>query len=149
MLKVSVLLFFRRIQSGTFSRRWVWSVYGAIMFTVAFTTAFVLALILNCRPIKAYWMAFDIEWSKQHAYSCAATGSINLIAGILSLASDIYSLVLPCCMVQGLEMPRRQKIGLNVVFLLSLRVVGAGAARTWAFTKFASDPDMTWAGFWV
>ncbi|KAI7281445.1 hypothetical protein KC345_g4153 [Hortaea werneckii] len=128
-VKISVLLFYRRIQAGTFNRQWLWCIYGAIWLTVAFTLAFLLALMFNCQPTRAYWKLYDFSWNEE--YTCAKTYVINLVAGL------------------GLEMRRREKTTLNAVFLLSLSVVGAGSARTWAFFTLASDSDVTWSGFWV
>ncbi|KAI7163172.1 hypothetical protein KC349_g1464 [Hortaea werneckii] len=146
-VKISVLLFYRRIQAGTFNRRWLWCIYGAIWLTVAFTLAFLLALVFNCQPTRAYWKLYDFSWNEE--YKCAKTTAINLVAGLISLIADMYAIGLPCFMVQGLKMRRREKITMNAVFLLSLSVVGAGSARTWAFFTFASDSDVTWSGFWV
>ena len=53
--KVSVLLFFRRMVDGTYSRYWQIAVWGAIAFTVAWATAFTLVLFFNCEPMEAYW----------------------------------------------------------------------------------------------
>ncbi|KAI7541607.1 hypothetical protein KC317_g16845 [Hortaea werneckii] len=146
-VKISVLLFYRRIQTGTFNRKWLWCIYGAIWLTIAFTIAFLLALVFNCQPTKAYWKLYDFGWNEE--YTCTDTKAINLVAGLISLISDVYAIGLPCFMVQGLKMRRREKISMNAVFLLSLSVVGAGSARTWAFFTFASDSDVTWSGFWV
>ncbi|RMY52005.1 hypothetical protein D0864_14329 [Hortaea werneckii] len=143
-VKISVLLFYRRIQTGTFNRKWLWCIYGAIWLTIAFTIAFLLALVFNCQPTKAYWKLYDFGWNEE--YTCTDTKAINLVAGLISLISDVYAIGLPCFMVQGLKMRRREKISMNAVFLLSLSVVGAGSARTWAFFTFASDSDVTWSG---
>lgn len=52
-LKVSVLLFYRRIQAGTCDKKMLWAIWIAIIFTVTYTFAMVLALILNCQPTQA------------------------------------------------------------------------------------------------
>lgn len=141
-VKVSVLLFYRRIQSGTFNRPWLIAIYGAIVFTLLSTIVMAVLLAINCLPTEAYWMVYSFHWHKD--YTCSRVISINAVAGGLSLLSDLYSVVLPCIMLQGLEISRKQKIGLNLVFLVSLSVVAAGSARTWAFFSFAKDPDVSW-----
>ncbi|RMY22166.1 hypothetical protein D0867_02883 [Hortaea werneckii] len=146
-VKISVLLFYRRIQSGTFNRPWLFAIYGAIVFTVLSTVVMAVLLAVNCLPTEAYWMVYSFHWHKE--YTCRRVVSINAVAGGLSLLSDLYSVVLPCIMLQGLEISRKQKIGLNLVFLVSLTVVAAGSARTWAFFSFAKDSDVSWAGFWL
>jgi len=57
--KVSILLFYRRLTKGTFSRRWKYATIGAIIFVVFYCIAFVLVLVLNCRPTEAYWKSYS------------------------------------------------------------------------------------------
>ncbi|RMZ21231.1 hypothetical protein D0859_14759 [Hortaea werneckii] len=52
-------------------------------------------------------------------------------------------------MLSGLEISRKQKIGLNLVFLAGLSVVATGSVRTWAFFTYAKDPDVSWSGYWL
>lgn len=141
-VKVSVLLFYRRMRAGTFNKRWMWLIHGAIAFTVLYTMALILALIFSCIPVQAYWKSLDPTWN--HKYSCADTFPLNTGAGVLSVFSDVYAVVLPCVMLQGLEIGLRQKIGLNVVFAMSLSVVLAGCFRTWTVSRVANVSDVTW-----
>lgn len=60
------------------------------------------------------WLAYDASWSDSHEFQCADTGIINLVAGILSIITDAYSIALPCIVAQGLKIPLRQKIILNM-----------------------------------
>ena len=53
--KISVLLFYRRLVGGTYSRSWHWAVVGAILFTAAWSIALILTLFFNCTPTEAYW----------------------------------------------------------------------------------------------
>jgi len=52
-LKVSVLLFYRRIQTSTYDPKMYYAIWAAIIFTITYTVAMVLALILNCQPTQA------------------------------------------------------------------------------------------------
>lgn len=132
LLKISILLFYRRMVAGTFNRYWIFATWGAIALTAAYLVAFDLLLIFNCQPTRAYWMAHDPEWEAKVNYYCLDTTQvINPIAGGLSVFSDIYAIVLPCLMVQGLDMTRRQKIGLNAVFATGIFMVAGGGMRTW------------------
>lgn len=141
-VKISVLLFYRRIQSGAFNRPWLIAIYGAIAFTVVSTAVMAVLLVINCLPTEAYWMVYSFDWHKD--YTCRRVVSINAVAGALSLLSDLYAVVLPCVMLSGLEISRKQKIGLNLVFLAGLSVVATGSVRTWAFFTYAKDPDVSW-----
>ncbi|EME85077.1 uncharacterized protein MYCFIDRAFT_121253, partial [Pseudocercospora fijiensis CIRAD86] len=120
-LKISVLLFYRRIVEHTSSKYWIWAVIAAICFTVAYSLAFILTLVFNCSPTEAYWKAFDPSYT--HPHSCVNTTIVNLLAGIMAAISDLYSVVLPCMMTRHIQLPRPQKIALYVIFSLGLLVV--------------------------
>ncbi|KAK5117546.1 hypothetical protein LTR62_004968 [Meristemomyces frigidus] len=146
-LKVSVLLFYRRLKAGTYNKKWSYAIWVAIGFTITYTVGMILALILNCNPTQAYWLAYDAEWEAEHNYTCASTGSLNLVAGILSIVTDIYSIALPCSVAQGLKIHPRQKITLNIMFGLSSVTIGAAIARTYLYYKLSWDYDFTWLAF--
>ena len=143
--KVSVLLFYRRLVKGTFSKRWKWATIAAIIFTIIYCLAFNLALVFNCRPTEAYWKAFSMTYTAD--YHCANTKPLNPVSGVLSVVSDFYSVILPMGMLRHFDIDRRKKIALNAVFSLGLLVVGAGAARTYYLTELGYDYDVTWVGF--
>ena len=143
--KVSVLLFYRRLVQGTFSKRWKWSTIAAIIFTVCYCVAFTLVLVFNCRPTEAYWKALSLTWNKD--YQCTNTKMLNPVSGVLSVVSDLYSVILPIGMLRHFETDRRKKIALNAVFALGLLVVAAGAVRTYYLAKLGTNYDITWVGF--
>ena len=147
LLKISVLLFYRRIVSGTFKRRWKWAVWAAIGFTAAYSLALVLTLCLNCEPIQAYWKVLDPDWVQQNPFKCHDTSALNPLAGSLTIFSDIYSVTLPCLMCRKLSIPFRQKVALNAIFCTGLIVVFASGMRTWALIRFGTSSDITWYVF--
>ena len=135
--KVSILFFYRRLVEGTYSKRWTWLVWAAIAFTIAYTVAFIIMLLVNCSPTEAYWMAFDLKWAAGNHYKCLNTTPINLISGICAAVSDVYAVALPCIITWHYAVPRRQKIALNVIFSLGLIVVIASCVRTyWLMSRF-------------
>jgi hypothetical protein len=101
----------------------------AILFTFMWTLSMMLALIFNCNPTEAYWKAFSLTW-RGH-YTCKNTVVNNLLAGILSCVSDLYSVALPCCIMWNLQLPSAQKLGLYAVFCVGLIIVAASAVRTY------------------
>lgn len=128
LTKVSVLLFHRRLVEGTINKYWKWAVVGAVCFTCSYSLAFVLALIFNCSPTDAYWKAFDPYYT--HSYTCVDTKAINMLAGLLSIISDLYAIVLPTVLTSSSHMDRRQRVALNALFAVALVVVAASAVRT-------------------
>ncbi|KAH9819374.1 hypothetical protein Tdes44962_MAKER05212 [Teratosphaeria destructans] len=145
LCKISVLLFYRRLVVGTYERGWRWAVWIAIALTACYNLAFILALLFNCNPTRAYWMAFDIHWiATRHPYTCADTKAINLLSGICSAVSDLYSVVLPIIMTRKIQLPKRQKIALRAIFCLGLLVVATSAVRSYNLYEVGEQSDVTW-----
>ena len=70
--------------------------------------------------------------------------SLLLSLEFLSIISDVYAVILPSIMLRhyDLDIPRRQKIGLNIIFGLGLVVAGCGVARTyylWRINQYVSS----------
>lgn len=130
--KVSILLFYRRLVGGTYSRRYKWLIWFAIAFTIAYTVAFCIILLVNCTPTEAYWMAFDFKYALTADYTCMDTSVINTMAGVCAAISDVYAVALPCILTWQLSsVPKRQKIALFGIFSLGLVVVAASGVRTY------------------
>ena len=155
--KVSILFFYRRLVDGTYSKRWRFLVWIAITFTIAYTVAFCIMLLVNCSPTEAYWRAFDIPYALTNDFTCLDTSAINAITGVCAAVSDvserrmhfivrclghyadsnqIYAVALPCIITWHYAIPKRQKIALNVIFCLGFIVVIASCIRTyWLISK--------------
>lgn len=145
--KASVLLFYRRLVTGTLARRWKLAIYFALAFHAAYLIGLTLGYVLICRPLEAYWMSYDYNWHEP--YTCAAGNGLNPVIGVLSVLSDIYAVALPFVILHyyTLDVPRAQKIGLNLIFALGLLVSGAGVGRTYYLIKLGNTYDTSWTGF--
>jgi hypothetical protein len=128
-IKVSVLLFYRRLVNGLCARYWVWALVATIIFTVAYTAAFILALFFNCTPTEAYWRSFNPTYTEP--YHCANTTIINILAGVFAATSDLCAVLLPMIITWNFTMSRKQKIALNCIYCLGFLVVAASGARTY------------------
>jgi hypothetical protein len=143
--KCSILLFYRRLQKGTFNKRWQYCIIVAIAVTIAYVLSFIGVLIFSCTPTEANWESANPNYHKK--YTCADSRHVNLVSGTMSVISDAYSVLLPCLMLRNFDAPKRQKIALNVIFCLGLIVVAAGSVRTYYFDHLWHTYDLTYAGF--
>ncbi|KAK3722931.1 hypothetical protein LTR37_002076 [Vermiconidia calcicola] len=143
--KVSVLLFYRRLVQGTFSKKWRWATIAGMVFTMTYTVVLIIILLVNCSPTEAYWKAFSLTYNKD--WYCHETKALNPVSGVLSMVTDLYSVVLPMAMLRHFEIDRRKKIALNAVFSLGLLVVAASAVRIYYLKKVGTATDLTWIGF--
>lgn len=145
--KCSILFFYRRLTKGTYNKRWVWAIIAAIVVTATYSAVFVIMLATACSPTEAYWKSFNLEYLATEEFTCLDTRYANILSGALSIASDLWSVLLPCLMLRSFDAPRRQKIALNLIFSLGLLVVAAGSVRTYYLEKLGHSLDLTWVGF--
>lgn len=148
LIKVSVLLFYRRLSARavTSASRWV---IRATMFSIlGYTVAFSIVPIFACSPISAFWDQVDFGKPFQaggYHYTCINEGADLLANGIISTTQDFIAALLPTLLCWRLQIPIRQKIALYSVFAISYSTVVIGAMRTYTgFRIFFRTHDVTW-----
>lgn len=109
-----------------------------------YNLTFFLTLIFNCHPVSAYWKNVDPIWASTHEWSCFDSKASNYLVGSFAVISDIYALFLPWGMTWNLEMPRKQKIGLNAIFSVGIVSIIAAGLRTRTLVKMGEESDLTW-----
>ena len=143
--KCSILLFYRRLTKGTYNMRWKYAILVAIAVIAVYSLVFIFMLIFSCSPTAAYWKSFNPYYDEK--FHCIQSQCTNVLSGALSIASDLYSVTLPCIMLRKFDAPRRQKIALNIIFSLGLIAVAAGSVRMYYLEKVARSVDLTWGGY--
>jgi hypothetical protein len=114
--KLSVLLFHRRLVSGTVSKKFKLAIYLAMAFVIASVIIFTVLLILTCNPVDYYWYQYS---TKPHNGHCKGYGSQvagGILQGTFSVISDFYSVVLPATLLLRIRISRRQRFGLMFIF---------------------------------
>lgn len=126
---------------------WIYAIYAALALTAAYFLGIILAYCLICRPLDAYWLSYDFHYDDN--FQCVNGNVLSICVGVFSVISDLYAVILPFVILRhyNLDVPRRQRIGLNIIFSLSLLVAGAGIARTYYLWKINHTYDTSWAGF--
>jgi hypothetical protein len=137
---VSILLFYRRLVDGSFSRPLQWSIYVGIGFTVTYLLSFLVFLATFCSPVAASWQSLDLRYAKK--YTCVDRAVADPLVGLISALSDIYAIVIPETVVAKLKLPKRQKVVLYLIFGAgSVVVVLAALIRTGFFIRLHTDPQ--------
>ncbi|KAH7371591.1 hypothetical protein BKA66DRAFT_590975 [Pyrenochaeta sp. MPI-SDFR-AT-0127] len=157
LIKMSVLLFYRRLSSRAVSPTFRWILRITIASIGVYTTLFVFIPIFMCSPISAFWDQQDIKVrfrSGGYTYKCSNEGAEIVANGIVSTVQDFIAASLPAWLCWNLQMPFRQKLALYSVFAVSYFVVAVGAIRTYnCYHLFFETYDVTWiAGdvfFWT
>ncbi|EGP87111.1 uncharacterized protein MYCGRDRAFT_93126 [Zymoseptoria tritici IPO323] len=117
-----------------------------LAFLVAYCIAFVGVLIGGCRPVNAYWRAYDPVYAASVEYTCIPTKFLNPLSGGLSVVSDFYAVVLPIGLLWHLKISKRQRYALNAVFSLGFVVVIVGIVRTVSFLRSNTVLDSNTGG---
>ena len=105
---------------GSYDPRWLFAIYAALAFTAAYFVSILIMYCLVCQPLSAYWESYKFGYQKE--FKCIDGNVLTPLIGVLSIVSDIYAVVLPFFMLRHyqLDVPRRQRIGLNIIFSLGL-----------------------------
>jgi hypothetical protein len=151
LIKLSVLLFYRRLSSRAVSPAFRWTMRIMMVVVGVYTIAFVLVLAFACRPLEAFWE--QVNFSKTlrpegYHYECINEGADVVANGIAATAQDFMVAFLPTLLCWKLQMPIRQKLALYAIFAIGYTTVAIGALRTYTTWRiYFESYDVTWIAY--
>ena len=86
--------------------------YSVFFLVAGYNLAILLVILFGCTPFKKSWDLTILEGS------CVDRGVVYICTAALGILSDLILLVMPLPMILQLQMPRRQKAGLVVLFVI-------------------------------
>jgi hypothetical protein len=150
-IKLSALLFYRRLSSRVVSPAFRWTMRIMMIIVSVYTVAFVLVLAFACRPLAAFWEQVDFSKTLRpegYHYSCINEGADVVANGIAATAQDFIVAFLPTLLCWKLQMPIRQKLALYGIFAISYTTVAIGAVRTYTTWRiYFESYDVTWIAY--
>lgn len=146
LIKVSIILFYKRLGSNAVSKPFQWVTRVTIAFIVAYSIAFTLVPIFGCQPISAFWDQSDVIKTLQgYQYKCFDEGADVFSAAVISTAQDLITAILPTFIYWNLQIPIRRKVALFIIFATGYGVVAVGALRSYyTWYIFFETYDVTW-----
>lgn len=146
LIKISILLFYRRLSSRVVSNRFRWATWITIAFIASSTIAFALAPILGCNPVSAFWDQVNYnKLVRGYKYRCLNEGADVFSASVISTVQDLITAVLPSFLYWNLRIPVRQKIALFGIFAIGYGVAALGAMRAYySWQIYFGSYDATW-----
>lgn len=146
LIKISILLFYRRLSDRVVSKTFRWITWLAIGSIAIFTIALTLAPVLGCNPISAFWDQTNFnKLAKGYKYHCFNEGADVFSASVISAFQDLITALLPTTLYWNLRIPMRQKIALFGIFAIGYGVAALGAMRAYYSWKIYYDTyDVTW-----
>lgn len=147
-IKISILLLYKRL-SEVFSKTFLLASWIGIAYNIIYAISFCIILLLECRPVKAFWLSYDRAWATEHEYFCSSMERTAVPTyAALSVLGDVYSTILPLMLVSSLQLPLRRMLGLYALFALGFMVAGAGIVRTWFIYVTANKTyDTSWKAY--
>ncbi|QDS69600.1 hypothetical protein FKW77_008617 [Venturia effusa] len=145
--KVSILLFYRRLAAGTITPIFQGMIYASIAFVVAYFTAYFTKIFSLCTPFNAFWMQADYIWSTLHRneFRCQDEAVPLVSNAAISAFQDVIACCLPMILLWKLQMPKRQKYALAVVFSVGIFLCICAVLRCIAIYRlYYITYDMTW-----
>ncbi|KZM27383.1 hypothetical protein ST47_g1470 [Ascochyta rabiei] len=149
LIKISILLFYRRLSDRVVSKRFRSATWLTIGFIAGSTIALTIAPIFGCDPISAFWDQVNYsKLIKGYKYSCFDEGADVFSATVISTVQDLITAVLPTFLYWNLRIPIRQKIALFGIFALGYGVAALGALRAYySWQIYYSTYDVTWVSW--
>ena len=124
-IKLSLLHLYKRM--FLVQQRWLkWGWWINYIYAVAWAIAATIYLIWQCTPVPYYW---EKMWAKVHANpphpikvgSCKNGNEWEVgMPFVFSLVSDLGILLLPTITLVKLQLPRKKKVGLMIIFSFGL-----------------------------
>lgn len=128
MTKVSILYLYLKLSPNRTFRIMVWTLMG---FVAATAFSCVIAIIFQCKPIHK-------AWDTSTEGKCVNQVGIFISNAGLDISQDIMAYFLPVPMLWKLNMPRKQRVALILIFVIGGFVVITGIIRLDSL-KVASD----------
>ncbi|KAE8334176.1 hypothetical protein BDV24DRAFT_173952 [Aspergillus arachidicola] len=150
-IKMSVLLFYRRLDLHFIHRLYVVIVWVGLASVLLSTLAFTLVIFLSCRPLSAFWYQVDPAWIKAgHTYNCYNEPAHLLVFSAIGTFHDIMATTLPVFLCWNLQLPFSRKVALNSIFVVGYVVCLVSGLRIYAIYRvFYASYDVPWETWYV
>lgn len=149
LIKISILLFYRRLSSRVVSNRFRWATWITIAFIASSSIALALVPIFGCDPISAFWDQANAQLLLGgYKYRCFNEGADVFTASVISTVQDLITAVLPTFLYWNLRIPIRQKVALFGIFAIGYGVAALGAMRAYySWQIYFGTYDVTWVSW--
>ncbi|KAI0465690.1 hypothetical protein F4859DRAFT_527824 [Xylaria cf. heliscus] len=114
-----------------------WACHILLWVNVLFYFSIIIVANLICFP-------FALIWDKTLEGTCIDGKVIEVASAALNLTSDIIILVLPQRVIWNLQMKKKKKIGVSIIFAIGILAVTAAAFRLSSATDYYHSKDATY-----
>ncbi|KAJ6155096.1 hypothetical protein N7470_005662 [Penicillium chermesinum] len=135
MIKVSVLMFYRRILGMS------WMITANVILTVAYAVGSLIAILVAPVPIHYYWSQYMDPTGGYYRYNFYYFWLGN---GIANVISDTLIFLVPIPVVWRQNLRLRQKLIVSCLLGLGVCVIVSSGVRLHYLTTLKKNPDITY-----
>ncbi|KXH36872.1 CFEM domain-containing protein [Colletotrichum simmondsii] len=143
-LKASILFFYIRVFSMV-SRTFSLVLWLTQTFNFLFCLAFTVANLNQCRPFSNAWQG----WDGRHPGYCINVYAMFIAHAAVNIALDVWMLGLPVTQVLWLNLRKRQKVEIVVMFSLGVVITIVSAIRLKVLLSLEGFQDPTYDAFYL
>ncbi|GAP87777.2 putative ribosomal protein L36e [Rosellinia necatrix] len=114
-----------------------WTCYILAAINILLYLGSILTDAVSCTP-REYW------WDRTIEGHCANTRDLPIVTGVLNAVIDLFILLLPQGIIWRLQMSRRKRLGVSLVFFVGIISVAAAITRTVLSFTYAESYDVTY-----
>ena len=133
MTKIAILILYLRIAAQRTYRKLIWA---CMVFVITTAFACVMASTFQCSPIRKAWDAAGTVPGH-----CINVNALFFANAALDIFQDAVIYILPMKMLYRLQVPKRQKIALMMVFAVGGFVFITGMVRLSSLRVAQNTPD--------
>ncbi|KAF7880002.1 uncharacterized protein EAF02_007639 [Botrytis sinoallii] len=131
--KIAILILYLRLATSKVLRTLIW---GVMAFVALTSLSCVIATIFQCTPISKAW-----EHPVTDKGHCIQVNALFYANAGLDIFQDLVIYVLPMKMLYSIQIPRRQKYALMIVFAVGGFVVVTGMIRLYYLQGAQASQD--------
>ncbi|KAL8799503.1 MAG: hypothetical protein Q9182_005841 [Xanthomendoza sp. 2 TL-2023] len=141
LAKISLLLFLYRIFHVDKRFRIASWIVGAVL--VIWSTVTLFLTIFACRPVKASW---NLKLMMDPKTTCHPKAwDVANIYGFCNIITDFALIVMPLPLIWRMQMNRKKKVGIAVVFASGFFILAVAIVRSYILYNPTGIGDPTWS----
>lgn len=134
--KLAICISYLRLTRGSHKETARLAIWSGLVFTALYNVTYIFTLLFACSPVAASW-DYSIDGK------CLAMAPYYYTTGVLTMVNDLVLFILPVPLVWRLQVDKRTKIGLSVMFLLGLITTFCSIMRIVAITYIKETGNTT------
>ncbi|KAI0877638.1 hypothetical protein GGS24DRAFT_510521 [Hypoxylon argillaceum] len=139
LIRVSILLFYLRIFRAPGAKA---AITGTLTLVGLFSFTLLFPIVFQCSPVDYLWL----QWDGTHKGHCQNFRVFVWTATSIGIALDLWTVLLACILVSGLQLPPKKKILVYSMFTVGLVAIAVSIARLPYINQFTvtTNPTIDW-----